>query len=65
MIKVNDKDVEYSDGISVSDLIRKCGFQYPLLIVKIDNVYVPRDKYNATKVPDSSDVQITNLVSGG
>ncbi|MBF0543719.1 MAG: sulfur carrier protein ThiS [Candidatus Riflebacteria bacterium] len=65
MIKVNDKPFDYIEGMTVSDVIRKGNFQFPLLIVKIDEVYIPRDMYNSTKVTDGADVQIIHLVSGG
>lgn len=65
MIKVNDLTIEFTQGMSVTDVIKKCNFTFPLLIVKIDGVYVPRDMYNATKVPDGSSLDIVHLISGG
>ena len=65
MIKVNDQDIEYTEGMSVSDVIMQCNFTFPLLIVKMDGVYVPRDMYNQTTVPDGSTLDIVHLISGG
>ena len=65
MVKVNDLNVEYTPGMNVSDVIMKCKFTFPLLIVKIDGVYVPRDMYNQTAVPDGSTLDIVHLISGG
>ncbi|MBF0501270.1 MAG: sulfur carrier protein ThiS [Candidatus Riflebacteria bacterium] len=65
MIKVNDKPVEYEEGMTVTDVIKKCNFMFPLLIVKIDGVYVTRDTYNTTPVPDACEMDIIHLISGG
>lgn len=65
MIKVNDLPMEHTKGMSVTDVIKKCNFTFPLLIVKIDGVYVPRDTYNSTSVPDGSTLDIVHLISGG
>ncbi len=65
MIKVNDLNVEFVQGMTVTDVIKKCNFTFPLLIVKIDGVYVPRDTYNSTPVPDGSTLDIIHLISGG
>ncbi|MFZ2956464.1 MAG: sulfur carrier protein ThiS [Candidatus Ozemobacteraceae bacterium] len=65
MIKVNDKPVEYDEDMTVTKVIKKCNFTFPLLIVKIDGIYVPRDAYNTTPVPDNCDMDVIHLISGG
>jgi len=65
MLKVNGEPLKYAAGMTVSDVIQAKKFTFPLLIVKVDGVYVPRESYSTTAVPDNSDVQVIHLVSGG
>lgn len=65
MLKVNGQQIAYHDGMTVTDVIRAMKFNFPLLIVKVDGVYVPRDEYSHRQVPDGSEVEIIHLISGG
>jgi len=42
-----------------------CGREFPLVVVKIDDHLVTRDKYNDTIVPDNSKVAVIHKISGG
>ncbi len=65
MIKVNGEPLKFKKGMTVTDVIRAKNFNFPLLIVKIDGVYIAREAYSATEVPDKSDVEVVHLISGG
>lgn len=65
MLKVNGQLIEYKEGMTVTDVIRAMKFNFPLLIVKVNGVYVPRDEYSNRQVPDGSEVEIIHLISGG
>lgn len=65
MIKVNGQMVEYQEGLTVTTLLQKMKYNFPLLIVKINGVYVPRDQYASTPIPDGSEVDVIHLISGG
>ncbi|NLI76355.1 MAG: sulfur carrier protein ThiS [Candidatus Riflebacteria bacterium] len=65
MLKVNGEKIKYREGMTVTDVIHAMKFNFPLLIVKVDGVYIPRDEYGNRQVPDGSDVEIIHLISGG
>jgi sulfur carrier protein len=65
MIKVNGENSDWSSGTTVSDIIREKNYRFPLLIVRINGVLVPRDSYSSTEIPDGSEVDVIHLMSGG
>ncbi|OQA07945.1 MAG: Sulfur carrier protein ThiS [bacterium ADurb.Bin374] len=65
MLKVNGEPLKYVKDMTVSDVIKAKKFSFPLLIVKIDGVYIPRESYDATPVSDDATIDIIHLISGG
>jgi|DewCreStandDraft_4_1066084.scaffolds.fasta_scaffold00127_88 sulfur carrier protein len=64
-ITVNDEPHPWREGLTVADVLRERNFVFPLLVVSVDGVHVPRDAYAATPVPPGAVVVVTHLVSGG
>lgn len=65
MIVVNGEPLDWSDGMTVRDVLRARRFGFPLLIVRIDGILVDRGSYDSTPVPDGADVDVLHLMSGG
>ena len=65
MITVNGKDAEYEEGATVASLLKKMGFVFPLIIVKINGELISRDAYDRTPVSEGDDVQVIHMMSGG
>ncbi len=65
MIKVNGESFEHRDGLTIADILKAKNYIFPLIIVKIDETYVPRDAFANTVVPDGADVAVIHLISGG
>ena len=64
-ITVNGKKVEWEEGMTVKSLLKKMQYSFPMIIVKIDGKLVPKDKYEATDVPDGAKVDAIHLIAGG
>ncbi|MBI5498635.1 MAG: sulfur carrier protein ThiS [Deltaproteobacteria bacterium] len=52
-------------GLTVADVLRERQFVFPLLVVSIDGVHVPRDAFATTAVPERAVVLVLHLMSGG
>jgi sulfur carrier protein len=65
MIKVNNRDFEWEEGLTVQGLLDKKKYTYPKLIVKINNVLVPSEEYSSTVIHDGDDVKVIHLLAGG
>ena len=65
MINVNGEQSEWFRGKTVSDVIKEKNYIFPLLIVRINGILIPRNEYNSTVIPDEATVDIIHLMSGG
>ena len=65
MIKVNGRDKEWEEKLSVGLLLEKCKYTFPLIIVKINGKYIPKGKYEDTTIIDGDDVQVVHSIAGG
>jgi len=66
VIYVNDRDeVEWEEGLTVSDLLERFRYTFPHIIVTIDGEVVPRDEYPTHAIADDADVRVMHLIAGG
>ncbi|HYE10667.1 MAG TPA: sulfur carrier protein ThiS [Patescibacteria group bacterium] len=65
MIKLNNRDYAWEDGLTVQGLLDKKSYTYPKLIIKINNELVPEEEYTSTVIRDGDDVKVIHLLAGG
>jgi sulfur carrier protein len=65
MLKVNGEPLEYENGMTVADVLQRRRFIFRMLAVWINGVFVPRNAYASTPVPDGAEVQVIHMISGG
>ena len=65
MIKVNGRDKEWEGKLSVSLLLEKCKYTFPLIMVKVNGKYIPKEEYKDTAIMDGDDVQVIHSIAGG
>jgi thiamine biosynthesis protein ThiS len=66
MICVNDKfEIEWEEGMTVTRLLERLKFSFPLIIVSIDGVLVPKDEYATRQVPNGAQVKVLHMTAGG
>ncbi|MCK4548106.1 MAG: sulfur carrier protein ThiS [Candidatus Eisenbacteria sp.] len=65
MITVNGESVEWEEGMTVSSLLEKRRYTFPLIIVKINGTLVPRREFGQHPVADGDRVEAIHLMSGG
>ena len=64
-ITVNGKTIEYVKQETVSDLLKRMHYTFPLIIVKINGKLIKKDAYKTAVIPDDSEVNVIHLISGG
>ena len=64
-IKVNGSGQDYVKGETISELLVRMRYKFPLVVVKVNGKVVPKDDYPTSKVPDRSKVEVIHLISGG
>lgn len=64
-ITVNRRPVEFVEGETVKDLIKRMRYTFPLLVVKVDGKLVPGNQQKDFLIEDGSSIDIIHLTSGG
>jgi len=64
-IEVNGKNIDWIKNETVKELLKRVKYTFPLVVVKINNELVPRNKFNEKIVPDNSKIAVIHMISGG
>jgi thiamine biosynthesis protein ThiS len=65
MITVNGKPTDLGGGLTVTELLERMGFVWPMLVVRINGRLVKRDRFADTTVADGDAVDVIHMMSGG
>lgn len=65
MIEVNSRKVDWAENESVSELLKRMRYVFPLVVVKINDKLVPRKDFSTVIVPDNSQIAVIHMISGG
>jgi thiamine biosynthesis protein ThiS len=66
MIRVNNRDeVAWEEGLTVSGLLERLNYTYPLLVVKVNGEVIPNESFRTRVVPDGAHVLVVHLAAGG
>ena len=64
-IEVNGKKVEWVEGETVKDLLKRMKYTFPLVVVKIDEKIIPRSNFSEIIISDNSKIAVIHMTSGG
>ncbi|MDD4308322.1 MAG: sulfur carrier protein ThiS [Thermoplasmata archaeon] len=64
-IEVNTVTKGWVENETVTELLRRMNFIYPMVIVKIDGEIIPKAQYDVRKIKDGSVISVLHLESGG
>jgi thiamine biosynthesis protein ThiS len=65
-ILLNNREEEFMmESLSVSEMITMKKFSFKLKIIKVNGLYIPKEKYDSTIIYDRDEVQMLYLMSGG
>jgi len=65
MISVNDNDVQWREGMTVSDALKAMGYDFPLITVTVNGELVPAEEFDSYRIPDGADVKAIHIHHGG
>jgi len=65
MIVVNEEPLNWHEGMTIRDILRAKNYRFPMLIIHVDGVLIPKADYDTTTVLDGAVVQVIHLISGG
>jgi len=65
MIRVNDEDQPYREGLRVQDLLVELDPTQPIAVVKRNGAHVPRAAWASTVIADGDDLRVVYIIAGG
>lgn len=65
MITVNGKPTELEGTATVTALLEKLGFVWPMIVVRINGRLVKREYFDETPIADGDTVDVIHMMSGG
>ncbi|NYB72693.1 sulfur carrier protein ThiS [Sedimentibacter hydroxybenzoicus DSM 7310] len=65
MIKLNNRDFQWEQGMTVEDIMKIKKFSYSRIIVKVNDKHIEQEDYAVTVVNDGDDVKMIHLLAGG
>lgn len=65
MIKLNNRDYPYREGLTVRSLMDENGFVFQDIVVKINGKVVRDEAWFSTVIHDEDDVQMIHIFGGG
>jgi thiamine biosynthesis protein ThiS len=65
MIEVNGRQVDWVKDETITQLLKRMRYIFPLVVVKINEKVIPKKEFSETIVPDKSKIAIIHMISGG
>lgn len=65
MIKLNNRDCEWQEGLTVEELLKRKNYTYARIIVLINTKPIAEEDYTATIIHDGDNVEAIHLMAGG
>ncbi len=53
------------ESVTISELLDLKKFTFRMRIIKLNGVFIPREKYDSTRICDGDNIQMLYLMSGG
>jgi sulfur carrier protein len=65
-IILNNREEEFGEGVlSISKMLELKKFSFRMRIIKINDILIPKDKYDSTFIREGDKVEMLYLMSGG
>lgn len=61
----NRNEVFENETITVNEMLELKKFSFKMRIIKVNGVFIPKEKYDSTVIRNGDNVQMMYLMSGG
>lgn len=65
MIKVNGKEINIVNVISLEELLIKEGYSLEKIVIELNDNIVPKSQYRQTNIKDGDSLEVISFVGGG
>ncbi|WP_408629718.1 sulfur carrier protein ThiS [Alkaliphilus flagellatus] len=64
-MKVNGRDFQWEENLTVEGILEKKKYTFPKIIVKVNGELVSPEEYGTKVIMDGDDVKVIHLLAGG
>ena len=64
-MKVNGKEMNLDDGITIDELLSEIKFNKERVVVEVDGIIVSRDDFDSFKLKENNTIEVVSFVGGG
>lgn len=65
MIRLNNANYQYKEGLTVTLLMKEKGYNFSNIVVRINGKVIEKDKWDDTLINDGDDVLMLHMFAGG
>jgi len=65
VITLNNREIDWHEGMTISDLLSGVHEAHLYLVVKVNNRYVSRPYFDTFKIPDQAEILLIPMIAGG
>lgn len=65
MVKINGKEVDNTNGISLEELLIREGYSLEKTVVELNGEIMPKAQYKQTNIKDGDSLEVISFVGGG
>ncbi|MCK5598784.1 sulfur carrier protein ThiS [bacterium] len=65
MLIINSKEVIWKKDETISLLLKRMNFVFPMIVVKINGRLIKKDKYSTQLINDNDEISVIHMISGG
>lgn len=65
MIRVNNNDFPYEEGLTITMILKKKKYMDHMIVVRVNDHFVRKEDYPSKTVNDGDDVKVIHLFGGG
>lgn len=62
---INSKEVIWKKDETISLLLKRMNFVFPMIVVKINGRLIKKDKYSTQLINDNDEISVIHMISGG
>jgi len=65
IIKVNGRDFQWEENLTIEGILEKKKYTFPKIIVKVNGDLIPPEEYSTKIIMNGDDVKVIHLLAGG
>ena len=65
MLIINSKEVIWKKDETISLLLKRMNFVFPMIVVKINGRLIKKDEYSTQLINDNDEISVIHMISGG